>query len=217
LGQDITQPGRATKPQRSTAPKSVARKIVRLTCLEPVPTLAGFRRSRRRQEGGSRVDEANVSAQCPPQKEDARFQESHGDQGGPQGPQAAESEGTQTADGIAGRLPRRERLTGGSDFQTLFRHGQRIDRPSMVVLWRQTEADHARRAGFTVSRQVRGAVPRNRVKRRLREAYRETRGAAPTRVSMVVVGRPAALHAPMVTVVGDMRRAFHSIPGARSS
>ncbi len=87
----------------------------------------------------------------------------------------------------------------------------------MVVLWRQTEAEPVRRAGFTVSRQVRGAVARNRVKRRLREAYRGSRAAAPARVSLVVVGRPALLKAPMPTVIGEMRRAFRSIPGTRSA
>ena len=121
------------------------------------------------------------------------FRSPDGDQGGPQGAQASTREGAQTADGIAGRLPRRERLTSNSEFQTLFRHGQRIDRPLMVVLWRQTDSDPARRAGFTVSRQVRGAVARNRVKRRLREAYRATRDAAPLRASLVVIGRPAML------------------------
>jgi ribonuclease P protein component len=85
----------------------------------------------------------------------------------------------------------------------------------MVVLWRQTGADQARRAGFTVSRQVRGAVSKNRVKRRLRAAYRHVREAAPPRVSLVVIGRPGMLHAPMTTVTGDMRQAFVKIPGVR--
>jgi ribonuclease P protein component len=108
-------------------------------------------------------------------------------------------------------------LTSSSEFQAVFRKGQRIDRPLMVVLWRQTESDQARRAGFTVSRQVRGAVARNRVKRRLREAYRETREEAPLRLSLVLIGRPALLHTPMARVTGDMRAALQSIPGDRSA
>ncbi len=209
--------GRVTKPQLSTAAKPVARRIVWLTCPRPVPKLAGFCPCWSREERGSRADEANVSTKCPPQEEDARLPESDGDQRGPQGAQAAAGEGTQTPDGVAGRLPRRERLTSSSEFQALFRNGQRVDCPSMLVLWRQIESDPARRAGFTVSRQVRGAVARNRVKRRLREAYRSTRGAAPTKVSLVIVGRPAMLTAPMATVIGEMQRAFRSIPGARST
>jgi ribonuclease P protein component len=108
-------------------------------------------------------------------------------------------------------------LTSSSEFQALFRNGQKIDRPLMVVLWRQTGSDQVRRAGFTVSRQVRGAVARNRVKRRLREAYRQTRDAAPPRLSLVLIGRPAMLRAPMARVTGDMRTALETIPGDRSA
>ena len=68
-----------------------------------------------------------------------------------------------------------------------------------------------------MSRQVRGAVSRNRVKRRLREAYRETRDAAPFEVALVVVGRPGILTGPMTAVTGDMREAFRRIPAERPS
>jgi ribonuclease P protein component len=87
----------------------------------------------------------------------------------------------------------------------------------MVVLWRRADSEPPRRAGFTVSRQVRGAVARNRVKRRLREAYRGSREAAPERISLVIIGRPGLLRAPMTTVIGEMSKAFRSIPGARPS
>ncbi len=162
-------------------------------------------------------DEANVPAECPPQKEDPRVSEPHGHQGGSQGSQAAAGEGTQTADRLAGSFPRRERLTGGADFQALFRSGKRIDRPLMVVLWRPDDPRGMRRAGFTVSRQVRGAVARNRVKRRLREAYRATRGEAPTAVAVVIIGRPGASSAPMTTLIGEMRGALGTIPGERAA
>jgi len=85
----------------------------------------------------------------------------------------------------------------------------------MVVLWRRAESDPMRRVGFTVSRQVRGAVARNRVKRRLREAYRATRDARPPGISLVVVGRPGVLNQPMAAVTGDMRQAFRNMPEER--
>jgi ribonuclease P protein component len=104
-------------------------------------------------------------------------------------------------------------LTSGAEFQALFRSGKRIERPLMVVLWRP---GGIRRAGFTVSRQVRGAVARNRVKRRLREAYRETRGEAPAALSVIIIGRPGVASASMTTLTGEMRRALRSIPGERT-
>jgi ribonuclease P protein component len=183
----------------------------RLTCSEPMPTLVRF------DERTFHPDEANVSAECPPQEEDPRIPQPDGHQGGSQGSQAAAGQGTQTADRLAGSFPRRERLTSGAEFQALFRSGKRIERPLMVVLWRPDAPGGTRRAGFTVSRQVRGAVGRNRVKRRLREAYRATRGEAPVAVALVIIGRPAVSNAPMTTLIGEMRRALSTIPGERAT
>ncbi len=79
----------------------------------------------------------------------------------------------------------------------------------MIVLWRPT--DGARRAGFAVARQIRGAVSRNRVRRRLREAYRAARDAAPTGVDLVVIGRSTALTVALGVLIDDMRAAFGAV------
>jgi len=84
----------------------------------------------------------------------------------------------------------------------------------MIVLWRAT--DEPRRAGFAVSRQIRGAVQRNRARRRLREAYRAMRSAAPTHAALVIIGRPAALRQPFSALTGEMRGALAAIPGPRA-
>ena len=66
-----------------------------------------------------------------------------------------------------------------------------------------------------MSRQVRGAVRRNRVRRRLREAYRKAREAAPARVALVVIGRASVLTAPFPSLVSELREALLIIPGRR--
>ena len=83
----------------------------------------------------------------------------------------------------------------------------------MVILWRNSA--NPRRAGFTVARQIRGSVPRNRARRRLREAYRLVRHEAPGDVDVIVIGRPKTLAATMDALVDDMRTAFRSIAYAR--
>ncbi len=80
----------------------------------------------------------------------------------------------------------------------------------MIVLWR--EADAVRRVGFAVSRQLRGAVKRNRVRRRLREAYRRAREAAPARVALVIIGRPGVLGVAFNDLVAELRDALGIIP-----
>jgi ribonuclease P protein component len=104
-------------------------------------------------------------------------------------------------------------LTSGADFQALFQQGKRIDRASLIVLWRDVDAP--RRVGFAVSRQLRGAVQRNRARRRLREAYRAARTAAPSRTALVVIGRPAAVKVEFTVLVSELKEALRAIPGAR--
>ena len=84
----------------------------------------------------------------------------------------------------------------------------------MLVLWRAS--DGPRRVGFAVGRQIRGAVRRNRARRRLREAYRAARDVAPPNVDLVVIGRSASLDASPSTLVDDMRGAFRAMTAPRS-
>ena len=80
-----------------------------------------------------------------------------------------------------------------------------MERRTFVALWRAGQA--RRRAGFAVSRQVRHAVDRNRVRRRLREAYRQRKAEFPTDLSLVFIGRPQALRSPFTEIDGDMAAA----------
>ncbi|MBI4635288.1 MAG: ribonuclease P protein component [Candidatus Rokubacteria bacterium] len=104
-------------------------------------------------------------------------------------------------------------MTTSAEFQALFQRGKRIDRPSLIVLWSPTGGPS--RAGFAVSRQIRGAVPRNRVRRRLREAYRAARSEAPGGTALVVIGKPAALSGAFEALVVDMREALRAVSGPR--
>ena len=97
-------------------------------------------------------------------------------------------------------------MTIGAEFQALFHRGKRIDRPSLLVLWR--EMGDGRRVGFAVSRQIRRAVDRNRLRRRLRAAYRAARSAAPGSVDLVIIGKRRALDAEFGALVNDLRGAF---------
>ncbi len=82
-----------------------------------------------------------------------------------------------------------------------------------MVLWREVAGPT--RAGFAVSRQLKNAVQRNRARRRLREAYRASRDAAPAHAALVIVGRPAALAEPFAALTAQLRGALAAIPAAR--
>ena len=100
-------------------------------------------------------------------------------------------------------LPRGERLRRAAEFQAVFQHGNRHERQSFVALWRRADG---RRVGFAVSRQLRGAVKRNRARRRIQAAYREIRTQMAPNVEVVVVARANAATRPFPELVEDMRR-----------
>ena len=160
------------------------------------------------------VHEADVSAESTPSEENSRLSCADEDAGRAEDIEAAAREGAETAHGVTGRLRRAERLTRGVEFQVLFQQGKRLERPSMIVLWRASEGP--RRVGFAVGRQIRSAVRRNRARRRLREAYRAARDAAPASVDLVVIGRSAVLVTDSAALVDDMRSAFRAMMAPRS-
>ena len=100
-------------------------------------------------------------------------------------------------------LPRAARLRRAAEIQSVFERGIRVESTAFLLLWRSAEG--GRKVGFAVSRRVGGAVQRNRVRRRLREAYRQSQ-AFPSDVMLIFVGRPAAGSAALPELIAEMSR-----------
>ena len=100
-------------------------------------------------------------------------------------------------------IPKGERLRRPSEFQAVFQGGRRVERPAVLLVWNQAQGEE--KAGFTVSRQIRGAVSRNRARRRVREAYRASGHSLPRRVQVVFVARRSALNEPFVDLCREVR------------
>jgi ribonuclease P protein component len=122
-------------------------------------------------------------------------------------------------------FPRTVRLLRHADFERVYKLGRRHFSPSMTVFywqrpdWQQkdrqqdTQSDaksHAKglRIGFTVSRAHGGAVVRNRMKRRLREAVRLSRPTVGPNADVVINPKKAVLTLEFETVLNEIRRAF---------
>lgn len=70
------------------------------------------------------------------------------------------------------------------------------------------------RFGFTVTKKIGGAVARNRIRRRLKEAVRAVASAhARAGFDYVVVARKPAFDMPYATLVADMRMALDQVHG----
>lgn len=83
------------------------------------------------------------------------------------------------------------------------------------MLWAETAL--SRHVGFAVSRQMRRAVDRNRIRRRLREAYRAAREAAPMAVAIVLVGKKRVLEMKFELLVAELRGAFAAMVASQPS
>jgi len=100
------------------------------------------------------------------------------------------------------KLPKAARVTRRREYLAVQERGARLYAGEVLVLSRAAGADRAR-IGITVSSKVANAVERNRVKRWVREAFREIQAELPP-VDLVVIGRKAA-----VTMgLGGARRAL---------
>jgi ribonuclease P protein component len=89
-------------------------------------------------------------------------------------------------------MKRRHRLSRSRDFDAVYRHG-RSTATRFLVLYdfpREETDDDGPRLGLAVSRQLGGAVQRNRLKRRLRAAFEEVADGLPADHDYVLIARP---------------------------
>lgn len=117
--------------------------------------------------------EADVPATQPPTSQDAWFPAQDEDGQWPEGPQTPPGEGTTSPDRLIPDAPD-GRLRCRSDFQRLYDRGRSLRGEGMVLIFGPNGRTETRR-GFVASRKVGAAVVRNRMKRLLREAYRQIR------------------------------------------
>ena len=107
-------------------------------------------------------------------------------------------------------FPRAARLLKHADFDRVYKQGRRHFSSHMTVFYlRQTEGEA--RIGFTVGRVLGGAVIRNRIKRRLREAVRQRRSVLTDPVDVVVNPKKSVLKAEFPALLEEVTRAFDVI------
>lgn len=85
---------------------------------------------------------------------------------------ADEGKGDASGAGARKRYPRCMRLLRHADFERVYQRGRRHFSAHMTVFYLLRQDGDNARVGYTVSRALGGAVDRNRMKRRLREAVR---------------------------------------------
>ena len=87
-------------------------------------------------------------------------------------------------------MKRANRLSRSRDFDAVYRQGRSVSSRYLVLYWFPQEEPSAPRFGFSVPRSVGDAVERNRIKRQLREAWRERLERVAPGHDYVVIVRP---------------------------
>jgi ribonuclease P protein component len=107
-------------------------------------------------------------------------------------------------------FPRTARLLKHADFERVYKQGRRQFSSHMTVFYLRQPEGNAR-IGFTVGRVLGGAVERNRIKRRLRDAVRQRRAILKGPVDVVINPKKSVLTAEFSILLEEVSRAFDVI------
>jgi ribonuclease P protein component len=105
-------------------------------------------------------------------------------------------------------FPRSGRLLRHADFERVYKLGRRHFAAHITVFYLPRGGGHGLRVGFTVGRVLGGAVERNRMKRRLREAVRRHRRSVTAAADVVINPKKSLLLADFTALLEEVERAF---------
>lgn len=107
-------------------------------------------------------------------------------------------------------FPKSKRLLKHADFRRVYDTGRRQFTGNMTVFFlrRIAAEDGGMRVGFTVGKVLGGAVERNRIKRRMRDAVRLSWQDGEGPVDVVFNPRKSVLTLPFADVVSEVTRAL---------
>ena len=110
------------------------------------------------------------------------------------------------------RFPKTQRLLKHADFERVYKQGRRHFAANMTVFYlaRGETADGGAgsRVGFTVSKALGGAVQRNRMRRRLREAVRLHGAPEGMNADIVINPKRTLLTAEFLDLRNEIAKAF---------
>jgi ribonuclease P protein component len=115
-------------------------------------------------------------------------------------------------------FPKRRRLLRHADFERVYKQGRRHFAALMTVFYlRREDEQKGLRVGFAVGKVLGGAVQRNRMKRRLREAVRLVDCQPGMAADVVINPKRALLTADFGEVQNEVARAFQVIEKSAKS
>ena len=154
-------------------------------------------------------DEADLPAQEAPPRQGARLPRPDEDGRRSSSPGDSARARSKAADGLTigrgSKTPRLVMLSRPQDFAALQGGGTSRSHPLLIARFRRTDLETTR-FGLSTGRNLGGAVVRNRVRRRLREALRVMAPSFQPGWDVLIIARPSIVTADHVAMVGALRR-----------
>jgi ribonuclease P protein component len=115
--------------------------------------------------------------------------------------------------GSTSSFPRKARLCKKAEFDQVFERGRRVGDSNLLILASRSKDTNATpRIGLVVSRKVGNSVVRNRVKRAIREEFRQLRGRGALPLwDIVALARPDAGKASREAVRESLAACLHKL------
>lgn len=96
-------------------------------------------------------------------------------------------------------------LKRNKEFRYTYRRGRSVGSKSLVLIYAKARPDDGVKIGFSVSKKLGGAVVRNRIKRRMREAVTPLIPEIKKGFKLIFIARSAAVEEPFISLCADMR------------
>jgi len=91
-------------------------------------------------------------------------------------------------------LSKKERLRKDKEFQAVFREGKKLWINSILLIIYKPNSLNYRRLGIVVSKKIKKATQRNKVKRWIRELFRRNKDWFPKNCDIIIIPHPNLLN-----------------------
>ena len=108
-------------------------------------------------------------------------------------------------------LSSKERLKKDKEFQIVFREGKKVWIDSILLIIYKPNDLNYRRLGIIVSKKIKKATQRNKVKRRVRELFRRNKDLFPENCDIIIIPHPNLLNFKYRDFVGVVKEKLLSL------
>jgi ribonuclease P protein component len=108
-------------------------------------------------------------------------------------------------------LSSKERLKKDKEFQAVFREGKKVWIDAILLIIYKPNDLNYRRLGIIVSKKIKKATQRNKVKRRVREFFRRNKDLFPENCDIIIIPHPNLLNFKYRDFVGVVKEKLLSL------